>query len=130
MTMPTYAQTCQAGAQAPWGIDPTLAGEAPLSGPGGAVAQPELGARTPLDDPCIVAFEPLLDYLQRRPAWQAAVEGHPGGLDWDRLLDHGPAPAEPESLARWEGARDALASFKPFLKEREARLSGYIKQRD
>jgi len=121
MTMPTYAQAFEAGARAPWGIDPNGAGDHP---PTTTVDPASAGP------PPIIPYEAVLAHVQGHPTWQSAMVGQDGGLDWDSLLDHGAAPGDPAGQERWVGARAALERVKPLLKEREARLSRYLKQRD
>lgn len=111
MTMPTYAQSFQIGSQAPRGIGPSLAGDDPRIDP--AVASEEWAQALQDAGPAIISYGDLLShYLERQPDWRAALSRQGGPLDWDHLLDHGPAPADPAELARWEGARHAHARSK------------------
>lgn len=74
-------------------------------------------------------FDDVEYYLASHPEGLCAMHGYHPAPDWDALLDCGREPADPREHYRWKVTREAFDSIKPFLKEREAHLTRYRRDR-
>lgn len=74
-------------------------------------------------------FDAVLGQLMSHPMALSALHGHDTSPDWDRLLDCGCEPHDPNERMRWKITKAAYDEIKPFLKEREEHLKRYKRQR-